>query len=71
MFRDDQGRARIFHGHNIVVKLPPYLPDLEKFDPQMSLVEEDLKNFEAWGVTIVRLGVMWEAVEKLPGQYDD
>lgn len=25
-FRDDQGRARIFHGFNAVVKKPDYIP---------------------------------------------
>ena len=25
-FRDEFGRARIFHGQNVVVKLPNYLP---------------------------------------------
>lgn len=38
-YRDEFGRARIFHGQNVVVKLPPYLPILDKFDPQMSLTE--------------------------------
>jgi hypothetical protein len=26
MFRDTEGRARIFHGTNVVVKGPPYIP---------------------------------------------
>jgi len=25
---------------------------------------------QAWGVNFVRLGVMWEAVERKPGQFD-
>ena len=41
---DNEGRYSIFHGANVVVKLPPYLPDLDKFDPFMSLnTEYDLK----------------------------
>lgn len=36
-FRDSYGRARIFHGQNVVVKLPPYLPTDGAFDYQMSL----------------------------------
>jgi endoglycosylceramidase len=70
MFRDDEGRARIFHGQNVVVKLPPYLPTTDKFDPFTSMVDEDFQNMQNWGVKIVRLGVMWEAVEKSPGVYD-
>ena len=31
-FRDEKGRARIFHGQNVVVKLPPYIPDVDTFD---------------------------------------
>ena len=37
---DNYGRYSIFHGANVVVKLPPYLPDLDKFDPYMSLNTE-------------------------------
>jgi hypothetical protein len=36
-FRDEFNRARIFHGQNVAVKLPPYLPITDKFDPQYSL----------------------------------
>ena len=36
----------------------------------MSLVDEDIDNMVRWGVTMVRLGVIWEAVETAPGVYD-
>jgi hypothetical protein len=36
-FRDAAGRARIFHGQNIVVKLPPYIPTQDAFDYDMSI----------------------------------
>jgi hypothetical protein len=32
-FRDEAGRARIFHGTNVVVKGAPYLPTMDVFDP--------------------------------------
>jgi TctA family transporter len=32
-FRDEFNRARIFHGQNVVMKLPPYIPITDKFDP--------------------------------------
>ena len=66
-FRDDNGRARIFHGQNVVVKLPPYIPVTDKFDAFMSVNDEDLKYMQEWGVKIVRLGVMWESVERVQG----
>jgi len=36
-FRDTTGRARIFHGQNVVVKLPNYLPTSGAFDYTMSI----------------------------------
>ena len=62
-FRDEQGRARIFHGTNVVVKGAPYLPITDRFDAQMSLADEDLQNMIEWGIHFVRLCVMWESVE--------
>lgn len=29
-----------------------------------------MKNLQAWGFNFVRLGVMWEAVEREQGKYD-
>ena len=68
---DNNGRYSIFHGVNVVVKLPPYLPNLEQFDPYMSLnTQYDLETMKRLGFNMVRLGVMWEAVEKQPNIYD-
>ena len=69
-FRDDQGRARIFHGFNVVVKRPDYTPIQDHFDFDMSISDEDLKYMQTWGTKIIRLGVMWESVERSPGVYD-
>ena len=30
---DDQGRQITIHGTNVVVKVPPYLPRIDKYDP--------------------------------------
>ena len=69
---DKHGRYSIFHGGNVVVKLPPYLPILDKFDYQYSLnTPHDLEIMKRLGFNSVRLGVIWEAVEKAPGVYDD
>ena len=68
---DNYGRYSIFHGGNVVVKLPPYLPTLDVFDYQYSLnTKEDLETMKRLGFNSIRLGVIWEAVEKKPGEYD-
>ena len=71
-FRDEQGIAYVFHGANIVVKSAPYLPDYKgRFDPQMSLNKKDMEDLADWGFNVVRLGVLWEAVEVAPGVFND
>ena len=68
---DNEGRYSIFHGANVVVKLPPYLPDLDKFDPFMSLnTEYDFEVMKKMGFNMIRLGVIWESVEREPDVYD-
>ena len=42
MFRDNFGRARIFHGTNVVYKGAPYIPVQDHFDPHLSLSDKDL-----------------------------
>lgn len=58
------------HGVNSVVKLKPYIPTVDKFNQDDSMCEEDLVDLKNWGMQIVRLGVMWEAVETSPGVYN-
>jgi len=70
-FIDVHGRTRIFHGVNIVYKLPPYYPIEDKFDPYKSFSDEDLKYFKQLGFNLVRLGVMWEGIETAPGVYNE
>lgn len=71
MFEDEANRSVLFHGVNIVYKVPPYLPSLRgDFDPELSLNQFDIDNLRKWGMNFVRLGVMWEAVETKPGVYD-
>jgi endoglycosylceramidase len=36
----------------------------------MSISTIDLENLRNWGCKLIRLGVMWEAVETKPGVYD-
>ena len=68
---DNEGRYSVFHGANVIIKLPPYLPNLDKFDPFFSLnTKRDFEALKKMGFNMVRLGVIWEAVEREPGVYD-
>jgi endoglycosylceramidase len=62
---DSQGRVRIFHGVNMVNKFPPYDPAVLGFGAQDAAI---LRNA---GINLVRLGVIYGAVEPVPGTYDD
>lgn len=57
----------------MIYKQPPYIPpfrDGQPFTSQDSLVPEDMEHLRAWGLNLVRLGVMWEAVETSEGTYN-
>ncbi|MBS2029261.1 MAG: cellulase family glycosylhydrolase [Deltaproteobacteria bacterium] len=62
--RDELGRVRLFRGANVSgrSKLPPFLPfdAPAAFDP-----------LARWGWNVVRLLVIWEALEPERGTYDD
>ena len=68
--RLDDGRYTIFHGVNVVVKLPPFIPDTEKFDPYFSFTDEDIAIIKRLGINLVRLGIIWESIEYAKGQYN-
>jgi endoglycosylceramidase len=69
--RDSFGRSVIFHGVNVVYKVAPYIPQDNAFDADLSLTDAEIDQLKSWGFNFVRLGVMWEAVETAPGQYND
>lgn len=71
IIRDAEGRHVIYHGVNVVYKVAPYIPDEDKFDSQTSLNDKDIQDLKNWGFNLVRLGVMWEAVETAPGVYNE
>ncbi len=56
LFVDEFGRARFFHGVNVVYKIPPWIPERDIFDPDLSLCTEDIENLQKWGFNLVRLG---------------
>ena len=67
---EDNGRYKIWHGVNVVVKLSPFIPETEIFDPYTSFNDEDIAILKKLGINFVRLGITWESVEKEEGQYD-
>jgi endoglycosylceramidase len=69
-FIDEKGRTVVLHGVNVVVKLPPYLPNTQSFDPMNSLSDEDIEYFKKFGFNLVRFGVLWESIERTPGNFD-
>ena len=68
--RLDDGRYSIFHGVNVVVKLPPYIPDTENFDPYFSFTDEDITILKRLGINLVRLGIIWESIEYQEEKYN-
>jgi endoglycosylceramidase len=68
---DQYGRRLVFHGVNAAFKLPPYLPQTESFDPQLSISAEDIAFMQQWGFNLVRFAIFWEAVEIQPGVYNN
>ena len=67
---DSYGRTTLLHGVNAIYKVDPYIPLTDEFDPQNSLNDDDIANLKKWGMNFVRLGVMWEGVEREAGVYD-
>ncbi|KYQ99939.1 hypothetical protein DLAC_03906 [Tieghemostelium lacteum] len=67
---DSDYSTRIFHGVNVVYKIPPYHPQTDQFDPVTSLTNEDIQNLKNWGFNLVRLGVMWPGVEPVKNEYN-
>ena len=61
---DSDGRVVILHGTNQVNKGEPFYPSAQGFD------EDDAAFLAASGVNVVRVGVIWEAVEPQPGVID-
>ncbi len=62
---DDQGRATVVNGWNIVNKRPPYTPEA------MGFGEDDAAFLREQGFDTVRLAIVWKALEPKPGQYDE
>ena len=59
------GKVLVLHGVNMVSKLAPYAPD------SLGFGRDDARFLVRNGLTTVRLGLIWKAVEPQPGVYDD
>jgi endoglycosylceramidase len=55
---------------NVVYKVAPYIPVTDHWDPQLSLTDKDMSDLVSWGFNVVRLGVMWPAVEPTRGVFN-
>ena len=71
LFVDEYGRIRLFHGVNVVYKVPPYLPNLTDFDPQNSLTDDDLTHLHQWGFNVIRFYTSWMGVNPKSGEEID
>ncbi len=60
------GRQLILHGFAVCPKLAPFLPTNDT-DLVTGFGPADAANLLAWGMNMVRLCVMWEAVMPQPG----
>ena len=68
---DDEGREIRFHGTNVVVKVPPYIPRTDQYDTEWSFCEEDMLQLKKWGFNGIRLGMMWAGVEPTSEGYNE
>ncbi|NKF22883.1 cellulase family glycosylhydrolase [Solimonas marina] len=62
---DGDGRVVIFHGINVAMKEAPYTPQAQGF------TEEDAAMLAREGFSTVRVWVFWNAIEPMPGVWDD
>lgn len=62
---DEIGRERIFNGINMVNKnsLAEGIPD--------DWTEETIAAFKSKGINVIRLGMVWAAIEPCPGEYNE
>ena len=51
---DTAGRERYFHGVNVVVKGPPWIPVVDTFDPDWSFSTKDMETLQQLGLNGIR-----------------
>ncbi|KHN94741.1 Glycoside hydrolase, superfamily [Metarhizium album ARSEF 1941] len=67
---DEYGRARFFHGTNVVMKDAPWYRPAEWVPGVPSFGEQDVRNMHDLGLNVVRLGHSWAGAEPARGQYN-
>lgn len=67
VLRDEHGRQRVLHGINLVAK--GTRGSFEPADFVGSWTADDIADLAGRGFTVVRLGMIWAAVEPEPGHY--
>lgn len=61
---DGQGRQVLLHGLNVISK--------SKAENYLSWHRaEEFAAMQSWGMNCIRLGILWDALEPTPGQYDE
>ena len=61
---DSQGRVVVLHGTNMVYKLAPFYPEATGFGA------DDARFLRSLDFDVVRVGVLWQALEPRPGVYN-
>jgi hypothetical protein len=67
---DGCGRERNFRGVNVVVKSPPYHPNVVSWQQGQSVVAADAELWQSAGWNAVRQGTMWSGVQPTPGGFN-
>ena len=70
-FSDDLGRERIFNGINYVNKGKKKFLFSKKKKYIFAFDEKRIKKLKELGFNIVRLGIIWDAVEPEPNVYNE
>ncbi|CAG8570071.1 3279_t:CDS:2 [Ambispora gerdemannii] len=70
-FLDKFGREKFFRGLSVVYKGAPYYPVIDKFNATTSFTEKDAQILQSVNMNVIRLGVLWAAVEPSKGKYND
>jgi len=69
--KDKDGRYRLYHGVNVVYKLPPFVPPITThFHVNDSFSAQDASYLQGWGFNVIRLFVSWEAMEPERGKFE-
>ncbi len=72
LLRDEDGRHRVFHGINLVAKGTSRAEGtFVDRGFKGSWTPGDIADLAGRGFTLVRLGIIWAAIEPEPGQYDE